>query len=306
MDFVFSNSRYLVLLFLVPLLIFLHFASIKFKRKHALRFANFDSIARIKGIDVYSKNIIVLVISCLILFFSVFSLSGASIRYQGALTDFSFVLAIDSSKSMEAIDFEPTRIDVAKNTAKDFVDSVPIGTKIGIISFSGNSVIEQRMTIDKLTAKDAIDNIKISVVGGTDIYNAVATASNLLSDEKHKAVILLSDGQTNVGTIGDAISYANKNNVLVNTIAMGTVEGSSTSYGLSKLDEESLMAIAYNTNGQYFIVQDSEKLKESFKSVLELKQGNISLDLSVYLLIAAILLFVLNYILVNTRFGVFP
>ena len=167
-------------------------------------------------------------------------------------------------------------------------------------------MIEQRVTADKLLVKDAIDNIKISSVGGTDIYNAISTASNLLLDEKNKAIILLSDGQTNVGTIEDAILYANKNNVLVNAIAIGTLEGSSTSYGLSKLDEEALMAIAYNTNGEYFIVQDSEKLKESFNSVLELKQGNISLDLSVYLLIAAILLFVLNYILVNTRFGVFP
>ena len=109
--------------------------------------------------------------------------------------------------------------------AKDFVDAIPYEINIGVVSFSGSSYIEQDVSLDKSDIKNAIGNIELSGFGGTDLYEAVITSTNLLENEENKAIVLLSDGQINVGTIGDAIDYANENDVIIHTIAMGTKEG---------------------------------------------------------------------------------
>lgn len=306
MQLIFTHPGYLFLLFLIPLMFLLHFLSIKFRRSYALRFANFDSIAKIKGIDLYSKNIVVLGISCVIIFLMVFSLAGATLKTQGNVSSFSFVIALDSSNSMQATDFQPSRMEAAKQTAKDFVDSSPPGTRVAVLSFAGNGVIEQTITDDKQLLDNAIDGINITSVGGTNIFNAVATAATLLVAEKTKAVILLSDGQTNVGTIQQAIDYAVQNDLVINTIGMGTPEGSYTAYGLTRLDEQSLQSMAFNTGGQYYLVQNKTSLENSFSRILQLKQGTLVYDLSPIFLILAAVLFIIDYFLSGTRFGIFP
>ncbi len=307
MDIVFSHPGYLTLLFFVPVIFLLHFFSIKFRRSYALKFANFDSIARIKGVDLYSKNLVVLGISCIILFLLIFSLAGATVRTNGNVSSFSFVIAIDSSQSMSANDFSPSRIEAAKQTAIDFVNLVPAGTRIGVISFSGNGIIEQTITSDKQTLKDSIGGVNFTQIGGTDVYNALATAGTLLLNEKNKAIILLSDGQINTGNLQDAISYSIQNNIVVNTIGIATPRGGNTTYGgLSTLDEQSLQTLSSNTGGAYQRAENSASLEGAFNSILQLKQGILTYDLSSPLLIAAILLFVIDYLLSNTRFGSFP
>jgi Ca-activated chloride channel family protein len=207
---------------------------------------------------------------------------------------------------MEADDMVPDRITAAKNTALEFVESAPIGTYFGVVSFSGNALIEQGMTQEKSLVKNAINNIEVSVVSGTDLYEGIVTSTNLLVAQESGAVIILSDGQINVGDLDDAISYANINNVLIHSIAIGTLEGGRASYGISKVDEDSLRTVAFNTNGKFFRATNNDELVSSFGDVLEYKVRNVSFDLSSYLIITAILLFVLEYLLINTRYRIFP
>ena len=302
----FTHPENLLFLFLVPGIIFVHFFSIHLRKQKSLRFANFEAIARIKGIDIYSKNLVLLGLSCIVIFLIVFSISGLTIQREIQTSGFSFVLALDSSRSMEANDFRPNRMEAAKRTAKAFVDAVPAGTGIGVISFSGNALIEERVTDDKSLIKGAINDINITFVGGTDIYEALITASNLLDKEENKAIILLSDGQMNVGALEEAIGYAVKNEVTVHTIAIGTLEGGQTSYGLSKLDEDSLKAISFNTGGRFFQAGNLGQLIGSFEDILDVKKKNVAFSLSNYLLIAALLVFILEYTLFNIHYKMFP
>jgi Ca-activated chloride channel homolog len=302
----FEKPLYLLLLNLIPLVILIYFITLKRKRVQALKFANFDAIAKIKGVDLLSKNIFTLVLTIIIIILVVLSLAGLNVQRTLYSSSFSFVLAIDSSKSMEATDFSPTRLEAAKDTAISFVDSTPSGTKIGVISFSGNSLIEQRLTDDKFLIEQTITKIQQSSVGGTDISEAVVTSTNLLEGEQAKSVIILSDGQLNVGSIDEIIKYAGENDVIVHTIAIGTQTGGSTTYGISKLDEDALKAIAYNTNGEFFKAENKEALKEAFSKIMDLKLKNVTFNLSNYALLAALMLFVVEYILVNTRYRVLP
>lgn len=304
--FSFTKPGYLILLVIIPLFILIHFLTLKRKRTHALKFANFDAIARIKGIDLISKNISVLVLTAVISLLLVLSISGFVLHREMEASSFSFVIAVDSSSSMEANDIFPTRLDAAKETSSLFVNKVIPGSKVGIISFSGNAMIETDLTDDIILIKQSIEKIRLSAVGGTDLAEAVITSSNLLEGEDAKSVILLSDGRINVGTVDDVILSANKKDIVVHTIGIGTVEGGQTQFAMSKLDEESLKAIAYNTGGEYFQAQSKEQLEDSFNSILDFKIKKVSTDVSHYLLLIALILLVLEYVLINTRYKIFP
>ena len=303
MKFSFLYPDYLLLLFIIPLMILLHFISLKSRGKQVMKFANFEAIARIKNIDLYSKNIMILALSIATVFCLIMSISGVTLHIITNSSSYSFVIAIDSSGSMEANDISPTRLDAAKSLAVDFVKSNKPDTKIGVLSFSGNSIIEQEASNDKWLANSAIQKIEISGVGGTDISEAITTSTNMMKNEKGgKAVILFSDGQINVGDLDYAIDYAKDNKVVVNTIAIGKKTGGNTTYGISKLDEDTLKAISYNTNGKFISLENTGDFSEKFEEIMQLKEREVSISLSKYLLILSLLLFVIVYVLINTRY----
>ncbi|MEM4230684.1 MAG: VWA domain-containing protein [Candidatus Pacearchaeota archaeon] len=302
MNFSFTRPDYLFLLFMIPLLIFIHFLSLNVKKTKALKFANFEAIARIKGIDLYSKNIFTLVFSCIILFLLIMSASGLTLHLKTESSGFAFVLAIDSSRSMEAEDLQPNRLEFSKNIAKNFVKKTKIGTKIAIISFSGISRIEKKFSQDKEELINAIDNIQFKEIGGTDLSEVIFAAIKLFSNENKKAIILLSDGQFNVGDLDEAIEKAKSEDIVINTIGIGTKEGGKTSYGLSKLDEDSLKALAYNTDGKFFMFENSKDLEKYFEEIMDLRIMEVSIPLSNYLLISCIVLFFIEFIVINIRY----
>jgi Ca-activated chloride channel family protein len=59
------------------------------------------------------------------------------------------ILVMDVSASMGAKDAEPTRLEAAKTTAREFINSQPETVKIGIVSFSGSGFAVQTPTSDK-------------------------------------------------------------------------------------------------------------------------------------------------------------
>ena len=302
MLFSFSHPQYLVFLFAIPLFIAIHFYSLSNRKKNALNFANFEAISRIKGIDFFSKNIIMLILNLIVLVLMVLAVSGLTYHTLAETSSFSFVVVVDSSQSMEADDFSPNRLNAAKDTAIDFVRRAPTGVEIGVVSFSGSSYIIQDVSQDKVAVVGKLESIEISRYGGTDIFEAVITSTNLLSRYEHKAIILLSDGQLNVGTVEDIIDYANENDVLIHTIAVGTLEGGETTYGTSKLNEDSLRSLSYNTGGKHFSATNQELLSQSFLDILNLTNKKVSINLTAYLILSAILLFGLVFFLSNTRY----
>ncbi|OGJ20824.1 hypothetical protein A3K73_01125 [Candidatus Pacearchaeota archaeon RBG_13_36_9] len=306
MYFTFTDPKYLFLLLVVPLIVFIYLLTLKSIKKRALKFANFDAIARVQGVSFFSRDIVTTILSSIIVLVLVLSVSGLTLHRQASASSFSFVIAIDVSRSMEARDLLPTRLDAAKETAKEFVNAAPSTTKIAVISFSGNSYIHQSLTDKKDMVIDALDSVEISAIEGTDLYEAVVTSSNLLVAEESRAIVLLSDGQVNVGELEDAIRYANQNDIIINTIAIGTKEGGETVYGISKLNEDTMKALSYNTEGDYFDAQDKQSLLDSMGQILKLAKKKVSIDLSGYLVLVSILLFVIEYILISSRYRLLP
>ncbi|UCD03646.1 MAG: VWA domain-containing protein, partial [Candidatus Woesearchaeota archaeon] len=137
MEIRFSDPEYLRILIIIPIIIAFHFFSVNYKKRRALNFANFDAIERITGTELISKNIVLLVLNIVIATVLIFSAAGLTLWYAEPVSSFNYVIGIDSSKSMEADDFYPNRLEFAKATAIDFVRSLPDTTNVGVISFSG-------------------------------------------------------------------------------------------------------------------------------------------------------------------------
>ena len=318
MDITFTHPEYLWLMLSIPVMIIIHFLSLQHLRTRAWKFANFEAILRVSGPQadvknskIVSKNILLLILKLFALGILVLAISGTILVYVGQSSDHSFVIAIDASGSMYTRDYEPNRFEAAKNSAELFVDNLESYAKIGLVSFAGTALIEQKLTDDRDQIKKSINDINIKVAGGTEIGQAIVQSVNLLTnEEKSKRIILLTDGQQTGGavTLEEAIDYANKNFVIVHTIGVGTEEGGSyiRSDLISKLDENSLRAIADNTGGNFYFVQDPEGLKEAFTDIASSTEEKLTKDITLYLMLAGLSLIFIEWVLINTRYRTLP
>jgi len=327
MNITFTNPTYLWILAAVPILIITHFYTLGKSRSVALKIANFEAISRVTKGEFLgkpyksffrNKNPLILLLRTITYCLFILAISGATLWYVGESSESDFVLALDASSSMLADDFEPTRLDASKEAAKLFVNTVP-KAKIGIVTFSGVPIVKLRPTKDKETIMQTINEIDIMETGGTNIGDAIISSSTLLGDQENGVsdiVVLLTDGRSNVGPqIDTAIEYAVDNNIVINTIGIGTEEGGKflenvsqevADILVSKIDEESLQYIANVTHGKYYRAEDQQNLDNAFIEIASLTNRRISLDLSWMFLVAGLILLSLEWVLLNTRYKTIP
>ena len=314
----FSKPHFLFLLLAIPVLIFIHFITMRAASKKAVKFANFEAISRITGHEVLSKNFALLFIRLIIFTLLILATAGTTIWYQGAGTNFDFVLAIDASNSMLVQDVPPSRIEAAKTAAKNFLDFVSSNNKVGVVSFTGVATVEYDLTDDFTALKEKIDDIDVKQLGGTDIGGAIITSTNLLlKTNKPRVLILLTDGQGNIGPeIKDAVKYTIENGVIIHTIGIGTEEGGQI-YGpnlaslnltaaILKLDEKGLIEIAAATEGKYYRAKDLDSLNNAYREIARFTTTKISKNLTLPFLVIAITLLLIEWSLINTKYRTIP
>jgi len=310
MEVTFLRPLYLTFLISVPFFVLMHFLILQHVKRRALKFANFEVIERATGGQILNKNIILLIIRLCALVLFTFSAAGTIFWYEGKTSNFDFVIALDASSSMLANDFSPNRIEVAKSAAVEFVDKLPPQTRVGFVSFAGTSFVEQQLTTDHGLVKDKIKEAGVKPVGGTDLGEALVTSSNmLLSEEKARAIILLTDGQSNVGTDPEfGAEYANDNQITVFTIGIATLVGGKFSKveAISKLDEDTLKLIAQNTGGKYYRAESKEELQQAYSDISASTEQKISINLQLPLLLAALFLLFVEWGLINTKYRTLP
>lgn len=307
MDIEFLKPQYLLLLGVIPLIVFVHFYSLKHGKKQALKFANFEAIRRVTGERVIVKNVLLLMLRVIAVVTLIMAASGTKIWYEGQTLDYDLVLAIDASSSMLAEDYKPNRMEATKAVLLMFLDTMPSSVNVGLLSFSGAAYIHSLPTNDFEKLRESIRTMEIQKLGGTDLGTAVITSTNMLSGEKPRVVVLLSDGQSNIGVNPeDALNYIKDTKVTIYTIGIGTSEGGIISdIGASfKLDEETLKFIASTTGGQYFRPTDEASLMATFSEIAKFSDRPIGLDISIYLLFVTVLLLFVEWGLISTKYKI--
>ncbi|MFL3013302.1 MAG: VWA domain-containing protein [Candidatus Neomarinimicrobiota bacterium] len=230
------------------------------------------------------------------------------------------LLVLDISSSMLADDFSPNRLEVVKNTAKDFISSRE-GDRIGVVVFAGQSFIQCPLTTDIKVLLNLVDEISVAAkdYDGTAIGMAIANATNRLreSESKSKTMILLSDGSNNSGEIepSTAAKIANEFGIKIYTIAAGTNKSVSRIPGRglirNEIDIETLKNISNETGGQFFRATDKVALSNIYQEINNLERSDIEVkdfinyyELYYWLLIPALFLAFIYFLIKNYFFRV--
>jgi Ca-activated chloride channel family protein len=194
------------------------------------------------------------------------------------------MIAIDVSKSMDALDVKPgpiSRLEKAKQELRSIINPDHLrGDRVGLVPFAGAAFIQCPLTIDYSAARMFLDIIDSDIIPtpGTAIGEAILTAIKGFAKEerKHKVLILLTDGEDHDTDPLGAADEARKEGVRIYTIGIGSIEGEpipifnkrSERVGfkkddegnvvVSKLDETTLEKIALATGGRYYHATPSE------------------------------------------------
>jgi Ca-activated chloride channel family protein len=252
----------------------------------------------------------------------------SSNSWQNVTTEgIDIVIALDISSSMLAMDFQPNRLEAAKDVATQFI-SGRSNDKIGLVVFSGESFTQCPLTTDHATVINLFKNIESGMIeDGTAIGNGLATAVSRLKESTaiSKVVILLTDGENNRGEIAPvtAAELAKTFGIRVYTIGVGTIGTApypmQTPFGVQvrdvevKIDEVTLQKIASTTDGKYFRATNNNKLAEIYTEIDKLEKSKIDVkeyskkeeEYLKYALAGALLL-VLSLILKTTIFRNIP
>jgi Ca-activated chloride channel family protein len=240
-------------------------------------------------------------------------------------------LALDISGSMASLDFEPkNRLEAAKIVIGDFIVERPYD-KIGLVIFSSEAYNQSPLTLDHNMVMRSLEQAELAselgIEDGTAIGLGIANAANMLahSDAESKVVVLLTDGVNNAGQIDPltAAEAAKALGIKVYTIGAarpGQVPvpvqglfGEQVVYQESILDEETLAQVADITGGKYFRAEDTAGLRAIYdeinsleKSQVEVQVYNQYYELFGWLLVPALIIFVLELALRNTTFRKVP
>jgi len=228
----------------------------------------------------------------------------------------AILFVVDVSRSMDAQDISPSRLERAKLDIRRISEQVQ-GNDIGIIVFAGEAFVYMPFTYDTHSIETFLSAISSRATSnqGTDIYAAINLAVETIAEysvaEKH--IIVMSDGENHITANPVGVEKAVANGILVHTVGYGTLAGGQIPlYGddnsiigyqtdernaivTSSLDPTVLQEIAQLTGGNYFIPDDIEIIIEtiSLSAVSELGQRTITQPIErfgIFLLIALCLL----------------
>jgi Ca-activated chloride channel homolog len=137
------------------------------------------------------------------------------------------VVAVDTSKSMLAVDIAPNRLGRAKLAALELMQKA--GTdRMGLVAFAGNAFLECPLTIDNTAFQQCVQALDVNAIpqGGTALAAAIDTALTAFKeDNHHKVLVLFTDGEDNDTGALEAAQAAAQAGLKIFTIGIGTEKG---------------------------------------------------------------------------------
>lgn len=211
-----------------------------------------------------------------------------------------------------------TRLETAKEVILDFVARRK-NDRIGVVVFGRTAYILSPPTLDKSLLSTLVSKMELGLIdgAGTAIGDAVGTAVARLrrSTARSKAVILLTDGDSNAGSIAPdyAAHLAQEQGVKVFTVQIGSGDDVDVQEGVDLFGQpkyvrehfptnpELLKRMASSTGGDSFIATDKKGLESSMHAILDKlektlfeQQRSTMEDLFGFLLIPAVALIALE------------
>ena len=235
------------------------------------------------------------------------------------------MICVDLSKSMDAFDIQPSRLEKIKFEMKRVVEAFN-SDRLGIIIFSSEAFMQCPLTYDQNALNLFIETMNTALVpsSGTDFAPPLRMAMQKLedptgnsSDSKSKVIVLISDGEDFGDETEDIAKEIADKDIKLFTLGIGTERGSQIYAGrslktdksgnpvISKLNPVSLKKVASLTGGQYFEINDNSNDVSRLINTITKIEGQIResrlVDVSAnryfYFLLAALVILLVDILL---------
>lgn len=270
----FANPQLLHLFWFLPLLWLMLVLLLKRRRQKAGAFVAQGLLDKV-AVDfsltrLRSKNIFFL-LSCVFLILALARPQWGFVMEKVRQEGLDILLAVDVSKSMMTQDVRPSRLERSKLAIKDLLKKID-GDRVGLMAFAGEAFVLCPLTVDYAGFAMSLDAMDMGSIprGGTNIARTIKEAIKTFGqkDLKYKALIILTDGEEEEGDALAAAAQAKQLGVRIFTVGIGTKEGdliqiaredgsreflkdAQGNFVKSRLNEELLQRIAYETSGAY-------------------------------------------------------
>ncbi len=235
------------------------------------------------------------------------------------------MICVDLSKSMDAFDIQPTRLEKIKFEMRKVVEAFN-SDRIGIIIFSSEAFMQCPLTFDQHALNLFIETMNSGLVpsSGTDFGPPLKMALSKISDQegpstlqKSKVIILISDGEDFGEETSEIIKEIEDKDIKLFTLGVGTDKGSQIYAGrgyktdrqvntvVTKLNSSSLRSLASKTGGQYFEINESRNDVSKLINTISHIEGelrdarfvDVTANRYFYFLLAALVLLVLDVLI---------
>jgi Ca-activated chloride channel family protein len=186
------------------------------------------------------------------------------------------LMLVDLSKSMDAADVNPSRLEKVKFEMNHFIQNQK-ANRVGIIVFSNEAFVQAPLTYDIAALELFINSLQTDLLptSGTNICAAAELAFHKLMNgtdptSRSKMVIVFSDGE-NRGDCSRSL-YNNMRRFGIGTYVVGvgtkngisipsngkSLQDQSGKIVITKLDESFLQSFAANVKGEYYELSNSK------------------------------------------------
>lgn len=256
----FQNPWFLLALLVLAAGVGLWIVAERRRMRYAVRYPNLDVLASVVS-DRSWPRLVPPVLFALALTLLLAGLARPHVERTFLKERATVILVVDTSRSMQAEDVEPTRLAAAQEAIRTFLDSVPGRLNVGLVVFAGEAQVATPPTKDHELVRTAVDEIdSFLIYGGTAIGDALQTAVDLgkratdeeplpgqevalgaadlgrtrhlaqavgCGDESPASILFLSDGAQTRGILQpfEGAALAQEACIPVYTIALGTPEG---------------------------------------------------------------------------------
>ncbi|MCD2195040.1 VWA domain-containing protein [Actinomycetospora endophytica] len=283
----FSHPWWLLALLVVVALAAAYVWNERRRRRNTMRFTNLGVLEKIAPkrpgkLRHVPIALILVALTCLVV-----ALAGPLTTEQVPRNRATVMLAIDVSLSMRATDVSPSRLQTAEQAATEFVDQLPPGINLGLVSFAGTATVLVSPTRDRDTVKRAISTLQLaeSTATGEAIQASLASirsvATQIQGPEQPPPgrIILLSDGKQTIPSDLEAprgaftaADQAKQQGVPISAISFGTdygeieIEGRPVPVAVADSD---MQEIARRSGGDFSKAASQQDLRATYDTLRE-------------------------------------
>lgn len=279
------------LLFLVLGMVVLFFWTALWKRKTKRLYASAELLKRLSPDQSRFKAVLKLVVLamavvcfCIALVNPKVGTKLETVTREGV----DIVFAIDVSKSMLAEDVAPNRLEKAQQLTAQIINNL-VSDRVGIIAYAGKAVPQLPITTDYAAAKMFLQNMNTDMLSsqGTAIDEAIQLSRTYFNDaeQTNRVLVIISDGEDHNDLNLDVAKAAAKEGIKIFTIGVGSEKGGpiplkrngvvmrykKTQKGetvITKLNPNTLTAIAEEANGLFIQGQNTKQVTEKIAEIL--------------------------------------